>query len=323
MYKIILSFIIITSGVFHAAGQKTDEVKPAFPGIFSNLSNIRDLAISFSGDEMYFTLLSPQEEISAIGYAKKLSGTWSKPELMAFSGSYRDLEPFLSPDGLRLYFASNRPLGSEDKAKNDFDIWYVKRENKNSEWSEPINPGPPVNTEYDEFYPSLTAGNSLYFTGNRPDSRGKDDIYRCEWKNNAFNQPESLPDSVNSEGYEFNAFIAPDECYLIFSGYNRSDGSGSGDLYISFKTGNSSWTKARNLGPAVNSRQMDYCPFVDTGTGILYFTSKRSNLELRHFKTIGEFNREINSYQNGFSRIYMISLEGILKEYSPSTKELN
>ena len=54
---------------------------------------------------------------------------------LIFPGKYFDIEPFLSSDGLKLFFASNRPLASTDEKTKDFDIWYVERENKNAEWS--------------------------------------------------------------------------------------------------------------------------------------------------------------------------------------------
>ncbi|WP_321538323.1 hypothetical protein [Flavobacterium piscinae] len=46
--------------------------------------------------------------------------------MVSFTGKYKDLEPFLSTDGLKLYFASNRPLTESGEPK-DFDIWYVER----------------------------------------------------------------------------------------------------------------------------------------------------------------------------------------------------
>ena len=70
---------------------------------------------------------------------KKENNVWSNPEIVSFSGKYFDIEPFLSADGLKLYFASNRPLDNADDKTKDFDIWYVQRENKNSKWSSPIN----------------------------------------------------------------------------------------------------------------------------------------------------------------------------------------
>ncbi len=310
MYKTLRIFYIPALFLFlgfKLAGQEKEIVSPAFPEIFFQFSSTRDLALSADGDEIYFTVLSPLEEISVIAYSKLDNGKWSTPELAPFSGASRELEPFLSPDGLRLYFASNRPLVNPGEEK-DFDIWYVKRESLTGKWSEPINIGVPVNSENDEFFPSVAINNNIYFTADMPDSKGRDDIYFSVYQNNKYLAPISLSDSINSDGYEFNAYIAPDESYLIYSGYNREDGMGSGDLYISYRKQGDSWSKSRNLGPGVNSKQMDYCPFVDLRTNTLYFTSKRSQVSGQQFSSLEEFLEEIKKYENGFSRIYKTSI---------------
>ncbi|RPI61635.1 MAG: hypothetical protein EHM44_08305, partial [Ignavibacteriales bacterium] len=121
----------------------------------------------------------------------------------------------------------------------------------------------------------------------------------------------SLSDSINSTGYEFNAFIAPDESYIVFSGYQREDGFGSGDLYISYKFSDGVWTKAKNFGEEINSDKMDYCPYIDTKTNTLYFTSKRSvvNNSGKGFNILKDFLIEMKQYENGLSRIYKTTLK--------------
>ena len=73
-------------------------------------SNCRDFTISKNQDELYFTIQNTTEEISRIVCSKKIKNKWTTPELVSFSSEHRDIEPFLSADGLRLYFSSNRPL---------------------------------------------------------------------------------------------------------------------------------------------------------------------------------------------------------------------
>ncbi|MDH3269521.1 MAG: hypothetical protein OEM46_11785, partial [Ignavibacteria bacterium] len=255
-----------------------NNVESFLPQLFYQFPNVRDIAISTYEDEIYFSVQSYVDEVSFIAFSKKENNKWSGPELVNFSGKYFDIEPFLSLDGLRLYFSSNRPMNETETDSKDFDIWYVQRKDKNSEWSAPINIGEPINADKNEFYPSLAKNNNLYFTTDGPGSLGKDDIFFSKWENGKYSNPVSLSDSINSEGYEFNAFIAPDESYIIFSGYQRGDGFGSGDLYISHKTPDSLWTKAKNLGAGINSDKMDYCPFVNIKSNMLYFTSKRTNV---------------------------------------------
>ena len=281
---------------------------PAFDFLIQ-FNNCRDFALSSNNDEVYFTLQNANEEVSRIAYSKKRKGQWTKPQLVSFTSNHRDIEPFLAHNDLRLYFASNRPLQDSLSKSKDYDIWYVERKSVKESWSKPINLGFPINSTKDEFYPSVALNGNLYFTSENENSLGKDDIFVCRYENNTYTQPENLGAAINSTGYEFNAFIAPDESFLLFTAYKREEGSGSGDLYISYKDKQGNWQTATNLGTKINSSAMDYCPFYDTRSSTLYFTSKRSLVTNKPFKSIDEFEQEINQYENGFSRIYKCNLK--------------
>tara|TARA_R110000751_G_scaffold9084_1_gene34867 strand:- start:1485 stop:2486 length:1002 start_codon:yes stop_codon:yes gene_type:complete len=286
---------------------------PFAPDVFSQFTNVRDFTITSQDNEAYFTLLSPLGELSVIMTIQKKNNIWNEPKIADFSGQYTDLEPFLSPDGLKLYFASNRPISKDSTNVKDFDIWYVERDKFNSDWSQPINLGAPVNSTFDEFYPSITLSNNIYFTAIKEGMDGQDDIFVSEWKDNNYSEPMALGSGLNTKGAEFNAFVAPDESYIIFSGWRRPDGVGSGDLYIS-KRENNEWQTATNLGTDINSKYIDYCPFVNTETGTLYLTSRKSNIDKKNtgYSNFQELMTEINRYDNGSSRIYMTDFNSLI-----------
>lgn len=268
--------------------------------------NVRDFCISDNHNECYFSVQSPFQEISRIAVMKKNGAQWSEPQLMGFSGACSDLEPFLSPDQKRLYFVSNRPLKAMSDSTKDYDIWYVERADPASAWSDPVNMGKPVNSERDEFYPSLSSGKNLYFTSETPAGLGKDDIYLCRWNGTAYEEPVPLPGSVNSSGMEFNAFVSRDDHFLFFTKYNSSDGFGSGDLYLSRKDRSGNWSKAGNLGKEINTKFMEYCPFYDEREEMLYFTSRRNTLQSHQFKNLEEFEQVIRGSGNGLSKLYKV-----------------
>ena len=306
-----LYLLFMFSGVFGQA-QNNDLPQPAFPAL-AEYPNIRDLTLSTAGDEAYFSIQSPNGDLSVIARIRMDQNSWSTPEIVSFSGQNHDIEPFLSPDNLRLYFASSRPKNSDTKNKKDYDIWYVERSSTKQNWGEPINLGAPVNSDQNEFYPSVALNKNLYFTSDRTGSKGKDDIFVSLWNGKAYDEPISMGESINTEGYEFNAYISPSESFLIFSGYNRKDGLGSADLYVSQKAPDSSWRQAINFGSVINSNKMDYCPFVDIRSKTLYFTSKRSSISPdKAYETADEFLEELNKYENGLSRLYKIGLETIM-----------
>lgn len=270
--------------------------------------NVRDFAISSSGDEAFFTIQSPADGISQIVCIRKKGTEWSAPELLPFCDQFQYLEPFLTADAMRLYFVSDRPVGSQTE-KKDMDIWYVQRSSKTLPWSDPVNPGPPLNTSLNEFYPSVASNGNIYFTMDSPKGLGRDDIYFCKWDGTGYAQPVLLSENVNSAGYEFNAFVSPAEDFILFTKYNEKDGFGSGDLYISRKSNDGTWLKAVNLGPGVNTKFMEYCPFYDQKTQTLYFTSRRHNLTPRKFKDTADLQRYISEGENGLSKIYKAVLK--------------
>jgi hypothetical protein len=281
------------------------------PDIFGNAQNNRDLAISSDGNEIYSTVVSPRNIFSAIICVKKNAGGWGKPEVASFSGKYSDLEPFFAPGSNRLYFASNRPLSQEGEPKKDFDIWYTELEN--GKWSEPKNMGAPVNTDKDEFYPSLGNSGNIYFTASYADSKGKEDIYLCKYENGKYAPPVSLDTSINSKLYEFNAYISPDERTIIFTSFGRADDKGRGDLYMSTKNDKGEWAMAKNLA-TVNSPFLDYCPFVDWKNKIFYFTSEKTGIKDHYPERLNykQLIAILNGSENGTGSIYSVKLDKIL-----------
>lgn len=279
------------------------------PGIISDGLSNRDMAISPMNDEMFYTLQFGTK-YNAILYCKKIKNEWQKPVIAWFSGKYGDLEPAFSPDGKRLYFTSNRPLGDSGDAK-DFDIWYIEK--KGGKWGKAINMGTVINTDKDEFYASVTRSGNLYFT--RDNDSTKDDIFFAAYNNGVYAVPVAMGNTVNSSGYDFNAFVDPDENYIIFSSYKRDDDMGGGDLYISVKK-SGQWTPAVNMGSKINSVTIDYSPFVSFDKKYFFFSSRKSLIDFTPGKMqkLEDVQKSLTSYGNGSEDIYIVSAE-ILNQF--------
>lgn len=279
-------------------------------GIVNTGLSERDMAISPDGKEMFYTLQSGLGIFSTILVStKKSDGTWSAPMVAPFSGRFSDLEPAFSHDGKQLFFCSNRPLSGDQK--KDYDIWVMDR--NGSTWGTPRNLGPTVNTEADEFYPSLGRSGNLYYTAEYSGKgMGKEDIYVSNWVNGGYEQAVPLDSAVNSAVYEFNAFVSPDESFIIFTSYGRKGDAGGGDLYISEKDGSGKWLPARNLA-ALNSPSLDYCPFVSHDSKILYFTSNRHSMKTSYEKpvTLDQLRESYQGALNGRDNIYWVSFEAV------------
>ena len=287
-----------------------NKVKMFSPGVISDEFGNRDMAISPKGDELFYTMQYNYGMFSTILYSKKINGKWSRPEIAGFCGKYKDLEPAFSFDGTKLYFSSDRPL-TDTGSEKDYDIWYVTK--VNNKWMNPVNMKSPVNTDKDEYYASAAKNSNIYFT--RAVEGREEDILICKFTNGVYSEAESLPDSINSTGDEFNAFVDPDESYIIFSGYKRKDGYGSGDLYISKKNKKGEWQQAKNLGTLINSVSLDYCPYITPDKKYFFFTSNRHNIKMpfKRAKTLKELKAIMVSPLNGADDIYWIEASEVLK----------
>jgi hypothetical protein len=71
---------------------------------------------------------------------------------------------------------------------------------------------------------------------------------------------------INSEENEGAPFIDPDREYLLFSR--------AGDLFISFRKADDTWTRAVSLGETVNSPSFDLCPTVSPDGEYLFYLTE-------------------------------------------------
>ena len=137
----------------------------------------------------------------------------------------------------------------------------------------------------------------------------------ARWQNGKYEEPEPLDEGVNSKTYEFNAFVSPDEQYILFTSWGRSDDKGGGDLYISLKDVNGGWQPAVNC-TMLNSEKLDYCPFVSFDKKTLYFTSERHNFSSSFpgkAITFSELQQMSTGSLNGGGNIYHIPFDNVLK----------
>ncbi|MEE9364765.1 MAG: hypothetical protein V3U92_19365 [Cellulophaga sp.] len=226
---------------------------------------------SKDGTEFYYAVdINGKAEIR---YSKLENLHWSKPKTILSSKKYSYNDPFLSPDEKELFYISNMPRNEMDTIP-DIDIWYSKK--VNNRWSSPINAGEAINSDKNEYYISFASNGKMYFASNKNAEKNRThdfDIYSATKTNGKFDKPKKLNDSINTRRYEADVFVSPDESYIIFSSA-RKDGLGKGDLYISFKE-NGEWTKAKNMGDVVNTKEHELCPFVTKDGKYLLYTSRQ------------------------------------------------
>lgn len=275
---------VVVWATFAATAQNTPHQKPPYatgrpmpePSIFAEgIVSTRDYesGITFTpdGKTIYFVKSTPDLSFRVILVSNFDGRRWSAPEVAPFSGQYSDTDPCLSPDGIKLFFASRRPVaGSAPKA--DTDLWMVEK--TSGGWSEARHLDATVNSESNETSPSVTTDGTLYFSSNRAGGKGAADIYRARFAGGRYAAPENLGESVNTPMPELQVFVVPDASVLIFAAAGRDDGHGGTDLYLSrWKDG--AWMKASNLGGKINSGGSESAPRVSPDGRYLFWTSTR------------------------------------------------
>jgi len=258
----IILFITFQFNPFFLLGQTA---KIFAPGVVS-LEDRVEFGCTFSpdGKEFYFSIEKPDKRL-VIMVTKQEDNHWIQPQVAAFSGKYDDLEVSISPGGKRLFFCSNRPLTGNGEPKKDFDIWFVKKSAKG--WGEPQHAGDNVNTDGYEWYPTASLNGTLYFCGGKTPG-----LYRSKLIDGKYTTPEKIGDLFTSDIIGGHPYIAPDESYIITSAKEAPGSKGGWDLYISFQKPDGSWTKSKNLGGKINTKENEDFPCVSPDGKYLFFT---------------------------------------------------
>ncbi|NUT31837.1 MAG: hypothetical protein HOV79_02070 [Hamadaea sp.] len=223
------------------------------PGVISTEVEEYRIVFDAGGNTAYFGRSQeffPAARQATIMVTHKTDGVWCPPVPAPFSGVHSDLDPFVTPDGGKLFFSSIRPVGGVPRT--DVDLWVVDRVRDG--WGEPRHLGA-VNSEADELYPSVAADGTLYFASDRT---GGFDIYRSRpLPDGTYGPAENLGAPINTGAWEFNPVVLPAGDVLLFTGLNRDGGAGLGDIWASFR-GRTGWSTPKPLGGAINTAADEY-----------------------------------------------------------------
>jgi len=149
--------------------------------------------------------------------------------------------PFLTPDGERLFFTSTRSGAVSQKKET---IWYVER--TSSGWTEPKPISSEVNETALHWSISVSASGTLYFqfqcTGEACFG-GIGDIYYSQSVKGVYTKPVKMGPEINTRHTETCPYIAPDESYIVFNRFVESDMKKTG-IYLSYRDKSGQWLPA-------------------------------------------------------------------------------
>ena len=209
-----------------------------------------------------------------IFHSQKTDGEWAKSKALPppmNTGGNEGAQSF-SFDGRYMFFVAC----DRRESLGGCDIYYSIH--NGNDWSEPVNPGAPLNSRYKDTTPVLSAaGDRLYFSSERPGGKGRGDIWYAPVSMASdgllsFGTPVNLGDSINTSDEEISPFIHADGKTLYFASAGHW-GLGGMDIFKSTMKPDGSWSKPVNLGYPLNTH-LDELGFVVVPSGEkAYFSS--------------------------------------------------
>ena len=178
----------------------------------------------------------------------------------------------------------NHPNANEEYLKSGYSIYdnalFAIDAIKHPKPFNPVNVGPGVNTQFAEYYPTLTVnGKELMFTRALPyGSSIQEDFFTSINRDNAWTMATPMPQHVNTEHNEGAPTISADGRSLIFVACidetgtygEQRKGKGSCDLFFTQKIG-PRWSNPVNLPGDVNSYHWETQPSLAADGKTLYF----------------------------------------------------
>jgi hypothetical protein len=223
-----------------------------------------------------------------------------------------------------MYFASSRvPPGMKAHVLR---IWKVEKTKEG--WGEPEALPPPINAPEDHWNwgASVTKDGTMYFASDR-EQAGRAKIYCSRLVNGIYQEPEKVPEPINSKFNDYDPFINADETILFFvsagddaSVEHHRDGTlftggypySRGDIYVSRRV-DGKWTEARHLEHGVNTVADEDFPALTPDGKHLVFSSERSPfiVPMAHKLNMTELERRLHGTTNGQGNIYTIPVEAL------------
>jgi outer membrane protein OmpA-like peptidoglycan-associated protein len=232
-------------------------------------------ALSFDNNTMIFASKRHRVQRGIYEYVNedlyisaKENGKWSKAEpLTEINSLYNEGTPCLSKDGQTMYFIrceSPEGLGSCDIFQAT-----ITAEGK---WGNVKNLGTNVNSSFWESHPSLSVtGDTLYFTSDRPEGFGSNDIYYT-YKDKAgkWQPATNMGPIINTKGSDMSPFHHPVYDVLYFSSNTHLLNFGNYDLYKVTRS-NGIWQEPKNIGPLVNGKGDEHFFTIDSESENLFY----------------------------------------------------
>ncbi len=211
-------------------------------------------------------------------YEKYLGSNPKKTEVYYALGKlYRDNMRYKEALPYFETFIAKEKLNEELKskaAKSILDCNFAKDAMQHPVPFAPEKVGIQINTDYPEYFPSISADEQYFIFSRLVDYR-QEDIYITHKENGTWAPSKPISELINHPDFNEGALcISSNGQYIFFSSNKQMENYGSHDIYFSMLKGNT-WSKPFNAGPKINTRYWDSHPSLTADGRTLYFLSTR------------------------------------------------
>lgn len=244
------------------------------PNLLSTGLTERDIHISRDGNSLMFGIMDMGLVTTMV--SRWEDGRWTEPTTAPWHDDkvFACFEPTLSPDGKTVLFLSNQAAPGQTQGRGWANQNIFSSHFKDGQWQKPVALPAPVTTEAAEYFPSLATDGTLYFS--REDEEGNSALWMAPSIDGGYGEPIRLPAEVNVGKNNYNAFIEPDQKFIILCVGGHDENLGGSDYWISFRDATGNWSPAKNLGPKFNGPDTDASSvFLSPDGKILFFSSTR------------------------------------------------
>jgi len=203
-------------------------------------------------------------------------GEYSKASVFskALVTPFNDGPAAIDPEGKQMAYSRNQEVHTRFRnvldLSNRLGIYFA--EFADGLWA------PEVEFSYNDPGYSLTTpcygpgGRFLYFASDMPGGYGGSDLYRSEWKEGSWGEPQNLGAAINTGGNEAYPFVAANgDLYFASDGHG---GLGGKDIFLS-RLEDGQWISPVHLDYPLNSEQDDFGLITDGDFSEGYLSSSR------------------------------------------------
>lgn len=204
-------------------------------------------------------------------------GAWSTPKPIAgeVNGRYHEGPATFSADGRTMYFTRSDyykfRLTKDGNAVSHLQLFRAESDDQ-GHWGN-IHQFAYNGDEFSTGHATLSAdGHTLYFISDAPGGAGGTDIYRSEWRNEAWSIPENVGSPINTAGNEMFPMLKGDSLFFSSNGHGNMGGL---DIFLSVIR-NGEWSVPENLNYPVNTPHDDFSFVLAADGRSGYLSSDRS-----------------------------------------------